>query len=115
VKLLNDLLETTLTDDDVEYHMKLGKDNGEITRTKVVFKSAETMKQVIKNRRKLKNKQIWLSDDLTQHRSNLAYLARRAVKNSKINQTWTADGKVFYKTTEDAPARRLMEAKQLPK
>jgi hypothetical protein len=47
-------------------------------------------------------------------RSNLAYLARKSLKQKKINQTWTADGKVFVKLTEGGGPKRLLDASQLP-
>jgi hypothetical protein len=114
VDLLNGLLKTDISIGDIEYTWRVSNENG-VTRTRVVFKTEAKKKEVIKKRKALKSKNIWLADDLTQHRSNLAYMARKAVKNNMIKDSWTTDGKVFIKMLPDGPVKKLTDARQLPK
>ena len=116
--LINDKLELSLTDDDFNYVLQLGKKSkSENTRVRVVFKSEATKEAVIKKKGKLKEgeEQIWLSDDLTSYRNNLAYLARQAVKQNKLNQTWVSNSKVFVKVKADDSPKVLKSPKGIPK
>ena len=53
----------------------------------------------------MKNKiNIWLSDELTKYKSEIAYAARQALREGKIHQTWVHDSKIFIqKTAKDKP------------
>jgi hypothetical protein len=118
-KLINTLkekLEITVTEDDIPQVFRLGKKSNteqkDAKKTerviKVVCKNLEKKNQILKARVKLKkkNEDIWINEDLTPRRSQLAYKARKKVKEGKAKQTWTADGKVFIKkTTEGKPTR----------
>ena len=84
---------------DINYVYKL-KSNQAKTRTqvRVAFMEDQTKKDVVKAKKRLKGqKQIWLSDYLTQQRAQHAYLACSSVKEGHIAQSWTFDGKVFVK------------------
>ena len=55
--------------------------------------------QIIYNQRlqKLKNLDIYISEDLTPMQASLFYKARQLKKSKIINTTWTKDGRVFAK------------------
>jgi hypothetical protein len=57
---------------------------------------------------------MWLSDDLTQYRSNLAFLARKARKDSKIHDTWVTDSKIFIQLNDKDNPKKIRTAKDLP-
>ena len=101
-KALNGLLGTRIYPDDLEQTYKLvkkGTDANAATRTRVIFKDKAMKSTVVKAKTKLKGKNIWVSDDLTAYRSNMAYQARQAVRNQIYEQTWVHDGKIFVKRT----------------
>ena len=70
--------------------------------------------EIIKEKTKLKDTDIWLSDDLTKRRSELAYAARQAVKNGKINMTWVHDSKIFTKKKANDKPSILYDIEDLP-
>ena len=71
--------------------------------------------KIFKAKKQLKGTQvIWISDDLTLLRNNLAFLARRAVKEKKAVQTWTYDGKIFLKIKEGAKPTRIRHPEDIP-
>ena len=112
-KYINDQMEANLSAEEVAYVVDLKAKEG--TRLRIVFKSPQTKYRVMKKKPKLKNKKVWVSDDLTARRSGLAFLARKAVKEEKIHSTWAWEGKVFFKSKANSAAKRLTDAAQLPK
>ena len=72
-------------------------------------------KEVMKRGPRLKDKKVWMTDDLTKLRSNLAYQARQAVRKNQIHQTWVSEGKVFVKEKENSRTKRISDKTQLPK
>ena len=83
-KALNGLLGTRIYPDDITQTYKLvkkGTDANTATRTRVIFKDKSMKTTVVKAKTKLKGKNIWISDDLTAYRSNMAYQARQSVRD----------------------------------
>ena len=101
-----------ITEKDIEYTLKL-KSKDEKNRIKIVFVDEDKRDSVISQRKKLKGKEIWLTDDLTPYRSRIAYLARNAVKNEHAHQTWTTDGKIFIKKGQNSAPKRIMTEDEL--
>ena len=95
--LLNDKVDAHLSNEDLRYVLQLGKEaNAEkVRRVRAVFTSETVRNDTMSQRARLKEKGIWLSDDLTQLRSGLACQVRQAVKSKKIAQTWVTDSKIF--------------------
>jgi polyhydroxyalkanoate synthesis regulator phasin len=115
VKLLNEKLEMELTGDSIKYMMKLGKDDGKkLKRIRVVFTSEEIKERVMKNRKRLKGKKVYLTDDLTPQRSTLAYHARMAVKKPKLADSWVYDGKVFIKASTNGAVKKINNIHDIP-
>ena len=77
----------------------------------VRFVSYRVRAQVLKARSKLKGTGIYVNEDLTKRRNNLAFLARQLKKQNKVVDTWTYDGKIFVKhrLTADNPALKTSE------
>ena len=120
-KLLNEKLQCSVIEDDINYIVKLIKRDEagkaqETSQVKVVFHEKSVKMRVFKSKNKLKgDDHIWLSDDLTPYRSRLAFLARSAVKEERINQTWVFDGKIFIKITKDSKPRVIKHPQDIPK
>ena len=55
-----------------------------------------------------------MSEDLAAIRANLAYAARLAKKEGKINETWTNNGKVFVKERQDSKPKRVNKVSEIP-
>jgi hypothetical protein len=71
---------------------------------------------VIKQKTKLKNHgEIWIADELTKLRRELAYEARKAVRGNKIFQTWVYDSKIFIQRTSKDRPTILRTIADLPK
>ena len=97
---MNGLLGTRIYPDDIDQTYKLvkkGTDASAASRTRVIFKEKSMKTTVVKAKTKLKGKNIWISDDLTAYRSNMAFQARQAVREQHYEQTWVHDGKIFVK------------------
>jgi hypothetical protein len=110
VKSLNGVLGCHLTSRDILYTVNItSKSKTEQikpNKLRVAFSKKAKKGEVFKEKKKLKdtNCQIWITDDLTPMRTNLSYLARKAVRESKLKKTWVHDGKVFaVKKNEDTP------------
>ena len=115
-QVLNEELGTTITTNDIDYIHKLkNDDSNRPNRMRIAFANKEIKNKVFKLKKKLKGKQIWLADDLTPYRDNLAFKARNAMKQGQIFLTWVHDNKVFIqKSKQDRPFRIKME-EDIPK
>jgi hypothetical protein len=87
IETLNNKLGTKITSEDIEYTVKLKTGDNQPNRLRIVFSDNGKKAKVIKLKKKLKDSQIWVTDDLTKLRSELAYEARKAVREKKISQT----------------------------
>ena len=115
VKKLNRKMTTNIKDDDIHYITKLnaGRNGNDKERIKIVFNNQQSKDAVYKNRTKLKGKNLWIAEDLTPTRSKLAYMARQAVKKEYGHSTWTLDGWIYIKQTEDSKPKRISNPNDL--
>ena len=61
-----------------------------------------------------KGRQIYINDDLTKVRSEIAARARQMKREKKIEDTWCRDGYIYVKTGEDGSmTRRLTTMREL--
>jgi hypothetical protein len=112
---LNEYLQCDLKAEDIQYVLKLTKKNEQQpNRIRVVFKSKEKKVEVMKRRIKLKGKEVWLADELTPGKMRLAYQARHAMKNKKIEATWVFNGKVFIKKSLTDRPQIVQTPEQIP-
>lgn len=67
----------------------------------VRLKSPAIKRRILKNAKYLKNHptlaNVHLNEDLTKSRSKLAFECRKLVREKKISQTWTIEGKIHLK------------------
>jgi hypothetical protein len=102
VHTLKDKLKIKLEVSDVKYATQIGGVDQSLI--KMVFKHASTRNEIYKARSKLKGSNIWITEDLTPRRAQLAYKARQAVKRGEAQLTWTNEGKIFVKkNSSDRP------------
>jgi ABC-type Na+ efflux pump permease subunit len=115
IETLNNKLGTNITSDDIDYTVKLKTGETQPNKLRIVFSDNGKKAKVIKQKKKLKDSQIWVTDDLTKLRSELAYEARKAVREEKISQTWVHDSNVFIKKTSNARPMKIRTRDDLPK
>ena len=61
----------------------------------------------------LKGSKIFINEDLTVRKSKLAFDVRQHVKNNPGSNTWTNDGKIFYKPTPASKPRAILNITDL--
>jgi hypothetical protein len=114
-KLLNNKLSCNIAPSDIQYTLELNKDEENAKSTvRIAFNNKDKKKQVMKSKKALKGNEIWLGDDLTKYRSDIAFHARKAVKGNKISQTWVTGGTVFIKKTENAKPIKINNICDIP-
>ena len=109
LKFIRDTLEVTMHDNEIHTSYRLPrrpKKDGQVDTSSpkqmiIKFKSESEKKKVYNTRIKLKDKigmkDIYINEDLTLARSQLAYRARAAKKSGAFHSTWTQDGEVYAK------------------
>ena len=80
-----------------------------------MFHEKRTPEEIMKVKSRLKGKKIWLSDELTSYRSNLAFLACRDVKDGKAEGTWIANSRVLLKLKVEKHSRKIDSPSDIPK
>lgn len=99
---------------DIKFTLKTQSQQGKPQKIKVAFQSPETKELVMKHKKNLKGqKDIWIGDDLTPLRSNLAFHARRAKIQGVINDTWTYDNKVFVRKNPGDKATKITHVEEI--
>ena len=112
--LLNDKLNINVNENEIKYVLRLGTNESKPTKIRVVFNDETRKKEIMEKKKQLKGKKMWLSDDLTPYRSNLAFLARKAAKERRIHDTWVTDSKVFVQAKAKDTPKRIQAPKDLP-
>lgn len=109
IKTLNTKLGIHLREGQVQYILPLKPEQSSAKpmRVRVAFCDTNCKQIVMSNKKKLKGQRdFWISDDLTELRSKLGYLARKAKKDAFILDTWVFNGHIFIrKTIGDKPTK----------
>jgi hypothetical protein len=118
LELLNKEMKLALRRVDLKYATRIGKEQTDTDDTRpvrVVFNEQKTRDRVYKERIKIQNRAIWISEDLTPRRGEIAYKARKAVRDKTAIKTWTFGGNIFLKTTEDGRPKKIETDDDLPR
>lgn len=103
LKLANDLLGVELQESDISRSHRVGPSQARKPRSVLVkFTSYRARERVYRARMKLKTsrEKIFINEDLTKKRGQLAYNARQLKKDQQIQDTWTYDCRVFVKNNK---------------
>jgi hypothetical protein len=99
---------SNISKSDIDNCHRLGKKKSDSQKTRdiiVKFTSYRAKSEFIKGRKKLKEKHenIFINEDLTKYRSDIAYEARLLKKDthSSIISTWTFNGCIYVQTKND--------------
>ncbi len=107
VDLSENVLGISMKCSDIENVYRLGKVIEDTPRKLLVkFRSKKMRDKVYQNRKKtpidpLSNCNVYINEDLTQHRSKLFHDARKLVKSGRLHSTWSQYGNVMVRTTND--------------
>jgi len=104
-----------ITQNNIKYLVKINLKNEKenTVSVKVAFFDQRLRDEIYSRRLKLKGTNIYISEDLTQKKSSLAYEARQHVKNTPHTSTWTVDGTIFLKDSEEGKPRAIHDANDL--
>lgn len=80
---------------------------------KVSFYDRRLRDEVYGRRLKLKGTDVFISEDLTVKKSSLAYAAREYVRAHEKTSTWTMDGNILLKDSEDDKPRIIHNVTEL--
>lgn len=98
-KMIVSGLGIQMNEQDIKYCIKLTlKNETEGTESvKVSFFDVRLRDEIYARRLKLKGSGVYISEDLTMKRSNLAYEARNYTRATPNSSTWTSEGRIFLK------------------
>ena len=115
LELINKELKFTLRRQDVKFAVRIGKVQSEEDKpVRVAFEEQKNRDRVYQNRIKITNRNVWISEDLTLRRSELAFRARKAVCEKLAIKTWTYGGNVFLKISETGKPKKINTFDDLP-
>ena len=103
LRVINELLEIPLSDDDVERCHNLGRPNAKGNRPIIMkFKSYKSKAAVFHAKSKLKKNpnKIFITEDLTMKNHSLVQKLVQLRKDDSIDSFWTNDGKINVKLYE---------------
>jgi hypothetical protein len=104
-RLAGEFLGVELKEGDIDSSYRIGKPKKGNSRTILVnFATYQAKRAMYKNRIKLKgikDRKIYVNEDLTKSRHEIAYQVRKLVKDNKFHKTWTVDGKIFLQKSAD--------------
>ena len=110
LKVMNELLDVSIREEDIERCHVLGKPNDKGNRPIIVkFKSYKSKAAVFKARAKLKKNpdKIFVSEDLTRKNHIIVQKLVELRKNGTIDLFWTIDGKINIKVFEISVPTRV--------
>ena len=109
---------TNVTIFDIDYVLKLRPPANakiQVNRIRVVLQDKVKKTEIMKAKKGLGSAvKTWINDDLTPCRSRLSYLARKCVKDGKLEQTWTYDSKIFVKKQGESSGKMVRTPRDLP-
>ena len=106
MEVIRDNLKTPLLPDDIERAHRTGRPTpGRPRDILVKFTSHNDKSAVMKARKNLKSTNIYINEDLTRTRQNVAYHARQLKKKQAIQDTWTRDGIIMVRTFANTVVR----------
>ena len=107
-------MSVNLDVEEVSRPHRVGRPGGNKPRAIICrFVNWRVKQRLMKGRRELRDTDIHVSDDLTRRRSNLFFLASQKKKLKRCAQTWTYDGKIFVRVTDDSPAVVITDSDHL--
>ena len=106
-----------VTPEDIKYVIKIDNKDGNLPTDsfKISFYQKKKRDDVYGRRASLKGSTVYLSEDLTPKRCQLAYEARQYARAHPGSTTWTFDGKIFIKDSLNDKPRLITNITELNK
>ena len=107
IKLFEEKLEVIVNKSDIANIIKIKNlkktDDNIITDKYIIkFNNSTIRYDLLKNRKKFKNSDIYLNENLSKENSNIFYNTRTLYRNSKIAGTWTFHGSVYIQIKKNS-------------
>ncbi len=101
------MLDIKITDIEEAYRLGRKKEKNQPRNLLIKFKTKKRRDDFYKRRKRTPNssdvsKNIYVNEDLTLHRARLYHDTRKLVKRGKLAFTWTQQGNVMIRVTEDS-------------
>ena len=112
--IFRDKLGVNLQLEDIQRSHRVGRKGADNRAIIVRFCSYRTRAKVWRAKTKLKNSDIFVSEDLTRYRNKLAYSARKLKREKRLVDTYTTDGKILVKARLNLndPTPKTFEVKE---
>ena len=106
------------TDIETAYRIGRKKEDNQPRHLLLKFKSKQKRNDFYKRRKRTPiasdvMKNIYINEDLTQHRARIFHDARKLVKKGKLRYTWTQNGNIMIRVTEDSPPTAVHSNEEL--
>ena len=100
-------LDLKVTEQDIKFVVKIVLKNEmpDTDSLKVAFHDSRLRDEVYARRLKLKGTHVFISEDLTLKRSELAFQARKYVRTTPNASSWTSNGHIYLKDSQDDKPR----------
>ncbi len=118
IKISKEKLHVKLKSSDFEVR-RLGKKKESATRnTLLKFKDKSIRDKIFENRKETAtnsnpSKNIYFNDQLTKHRQNLLFAARKLVKSKKLFAAWAQQGNILIRKTESGKIVQVQDHSEL--
>ena len=95
-------LSPPLTASDIDRLHRTGrtKSNGSPRQVLIKFARYQDRQRVIQRKSKLRDTNLFLSEDLSKLRNNLLYMAREKKREKQLQDCWSIDGRIMVKTLD---------------
>ena len=113
VKFCQSKLAITMEGNEILAIHKLRKRRDGIEPVLVKFNNNAAKVQIMKARKKLKGTEIYINDHLTQRNAELEKKARMLKRSKRINSTWSWNGKIYIKVTEEDSKKEVKNMQEL--
>lgn len=103
LKICNEHMNLELTKEDISRSHVIGKTNNGKSQVIVRFISYRTREKVYGGKKKLKSHpdRLFITENLTEYRSNIVRALGKLKYNKKIDSYWTSDGRIYVKATTE--------------
>lgn len=118
LKLFNTSLNVKVTEKDISIAHRLPSKNKSQPPVAIVrFTSRKARDDVYNARRKLRSltsSRIFINEDLSKTTAELYQQARKLVRSKQLHSTWTRNGSLFTKVSEEARPQKITNSGELP-
>ena len=113
IKFADEKLNVKIMDHEILAIHKLPKRKNDTEPVLIKFSRNCTKRNLMKNKRKLKQTQVYMNDHLTKMNMDIEFKARQLRKENQLYSAWTINGKIFVKEKENSKKREIKHLNDL--